>query len=203
MAERTTGWRAILSRPLVYETAQRAIGSPRVRRTLVETYLKPEPGQSVLDIGCGPGDMVTYFDGLDYVGYDASESYIASARSRYGDRGTFVVGLVGEHDEEQRFDLAFAKGVVHHLDDEPAARLYKSAHTALKPGGRLVTMDPCYAAGQSRAARYVASKDRGQNVRTVDEYAALAQGAFDGVETAVHHGLLRIPISHGVVICTR
>ncbi|CAN5404786.1 hypothetical protein BH24ACT12_BH24ACT12_02090 [soil metagenome] len=60
----------MLSIPAVYETFQRAVGSPRVRRELVDSYVHPRVGLRVLDIGCGPGDLITYLPGLDFIGVD-------------------------------------------------------------------------------------------------------------------------------------
>jgi len=39
--------------------------------------------------------------------------------------------------------------VLHHLDGEQAVGLIKLAHSALRKGGRLVTIDPCYAGDQN------------------------------------------------------
>lgn len=204
MAQKTTGWRRILSIPAVYRLAQCGIGSPNVRRTLVERYLRPDEGDSVLDIGCGTGDLVEYLAGTHYVGHDPSSEYVAAATERFGASGTFLVGGVGEIAfEPGSFDLAVAKGVLHHLDDDVARALFDEAADALKPGGRLVTIDPAFDADQSRVARFLASRDRGQNVRTVDAYRALAPSSFSKIEATLHDDLLRVPYNHAVLVATR
>ena len=53
MAQTTSGIRAILSNPKVYAAFQLVVGSTRVRTELIQTYVKPEPGLRVLDVGCG------------------------------------------------------------------------------------------------------------------------------------------------------
>lgn len=204
MAQRTTGWRSAFSLPTVYRFAQRAIGSPEVREAFVREQLRPVPGDRILDIGCGTGDIVALLDDVDYVGYDPSEEYIESARERFGDRGSFSVGSVGSVDlPAGSFDICVAKGVLHHLDDDAATELFREAARVLRPGGRLVTMDPVFTPDQHRVARFLAERDRGENVRRLEEYEALARTAFEQVTGQVRHDLLRLPYSHALLSCTR
>jgi SAM-dependent methyltransferase len=157
----------------------------------------------VLDIGCGPGDMLNYLPAVHYVGFDASEAYIARARQRFGRRGQFYCGLVnsGSISELHTFDIVLAHGVLHHLGDAEASALFALARAALRPGGWLVTFDGCYAPNQSRLARWFVSRDRGRYVREVEEYRRLANSAFDRVHVTVRHDLLRIPYTHIIMEC--
>lgn len=204
MAQKTSGLRATLAQPIVYEAFQRAVGSRRVRSVVVERHLLPEPGDRILDIGCGPGDLIACLpEPIEFVGFDLSEAYIDAARERYGDRGQFFVGDVGsvEPGSLGEFDRVVAKGVLHHLSDDEALRLFAIAAGVMREGGLLVTIDPCFAAGQSRAARFVVSRDRGQDVRTSEGYSALARQWFDLVVVREYHDLLRMPYTHAVLEC--
>ena len=96
-----------------------------------------------------------------------------------------------------------ATGVVHHLDDERAIRLFELACHALKPDGRLITYDGSFVEGQTRLARFVVSRDRGRFVRTRHAYLALASEYFERVESAVRHDLLRIPYTHLILQCSK
>jgi SAM-dependent methyltransferase len=139
---------------------------------------------------------------MNYLGFDINADYIEAARQRFGKRGRFFcgdVGLATINEEAGTFDLALATGVLHHLDDDRAARLFELAHKALKPGGRLITFDGCYLAGQPRLARFVVSRDRGEFVRRREDYVRLAEGCFPRVEAFVRHDLLRIPYTHLIV----
>jgi SAM-dependent methyltransferase len=200
MSERTTGFRAVLSRPAVYELWSRLVGGERSRSTLVREHVRPWPGARVLDLGCGPGDLVRHLGEVRYVGVDVSEPYIERARRLYGDRAEFRVGDATRLGDDLRgFDIVVAFGVLHHLDDEGARRLFDNAAAALGEGGRLVAVDPTFEEDQHLVARYVIARDRGRHVRTPGEYARLAQETFPGATAASRSDLLRIPYTHCVL----
>ena len=104
-------------------------------------------------------------------------------------------------DHAGAYDIVTANGVVHHLDDEEAATLFRLGHEVLRPGGRLVTSDGCFVAGQSPVARLLLSMDRGRYVRQADEYIRLARTAFEGVQASIRHDLLRFPFTHIMLEC--
>lgn len=205
MSQVTTGIRSVLSRPAVYELWSRLVGGERGRTTLLEQYARPQADERILDLGCGPGELLAYLPhGVDYLGVDLSAEYIARARERYGDRAQFEVGdaTAFELADREEFGLVLAFGVVHHLDDRQAEGMFQSAGRALRRGGRLVTVDPVFASEQSRPARAIIARDRGQHVRDREGYARIAGAAFENVEVTVRHDLLRIPYSHCVLECT-
>ena len=97
-SEIVNGVRRVLSAPSIYRFTQWAVGAGKLRNALVEEIIRIEPGLRIVDIGCGPADILEYLPGVDYVGFDHSESYIASARSRFGERGRFINMAAGEVD---------------------------------------------------------------------------------------------------------
>lgn len=198
-------WRpqSVLSNAWVYRAFQRAVGVDRFRAEYIKNYVRPTPGANVLDIGCGPADILDSLPGVSYVGVDLSPRYIQDATARYGSRGQFVCQSVTEFVVQRpaSFDLVLANAVLHHLDDREAAALFCAARSALKPRGRLVSFDGCFVAGQSRIASWMLRSDRGQYVRYPEEYVRLASASFPRVEQHVHHDLLRIPYSHIIMVC--
>ncbi|MDQ6982762.1 MAG: class I SAM-dependent methyltransferase [Mariprofundus sp.] len=205
MAQITSGFRSIFSHPATYNLAQRLVGAEKARRQLVNDYFPAMEGLRMLDIGCGTAEILQHLpDDMSYYGFDASEAYIGKAEQRFGVRGTFRAELVREAvlDNLEPFDLILAFGLLHHLDDSEADALFKLAVTALKAGGKLVTIDPTYVASQPPLARWIISKDRGQNIRKPSAYSALASQHFQQVATSVRHDLLYIPYSHTILECT-
>ena len=80
MSQITHGVRAILSHPLVYSTLQSLMGAHSSRKSFVGNYVKPFPGMRILDIGCGPADILAYLPQVSYSGFDISQDYIDQAR---------------------------------------------------------------------------------------------------------------------------
>ncbi len=197
--------RNLLSFSPVYRAFQDLMGG-NARREYVQRYLKPEPGMRVLDIGCGPGDILRYLDpSIDYTGVDLSSAYIAHARKNFGDRGRFLNESVSDLAvrEPASFDRVMANGLFHHLNDAEAVHLLDIAKQALKPDGCFVSIDPCYEPGQSAIARYLINKDRGDHVRRRPEYVALARSAFPNVNYEIRHDLTRVPYTHLIMTCPR
>jgi cyclopropane fatty-acyl-phospholipid synthase-like methyltransferase len=197
--------RPILDRPFFYELHDTLIGAKYRSKILVDDYIRPKPTDRILDIGCGPGNMLPYLPACNYLGLDVNESYIDFAQQRYGHRGEFICERVSRQDVEQlgTFDLALAMGLVHHLDDSEARDLFRLAFATLKPGGRLITNDGCYTANQSGVERYLLSRDRGRFVRNQDKYVELAHSSFPEVIPHIRKGMLRVPYTHLILECVR
>ena len=104
----------------------------------------PQPGQRVLDVGCGFGDTTQRIAALvgpegDAVGVDAAARFIETARAEAEEAGVsntrFQVADVQASTFEDRFDLAFSRfGTMFFLS--PVAAL-RNVRAALEPGGRL------------------------------------------------------------------
>lgn len=204
MAQITNGIRAILSQPIVYSAFQGLMGAHRFRIRFVKEYVRPFSGCTILDIGCGPADILAYLPDVDYCGFDISDAYIARAKSRFGQQGRFYCKVLTTLDIEAmpKVDIVLALGLLHHLDDESAKVVLQLAYQALKPGGRLLTFDPCFDAGQNFISRFLVGMDRGQNVRTKAGYESIASEVFESPHIEVRHRAW-IPYTHCFMECTR
>lgn len=205
MAQITSGIRSVLSHPAAYSTFQNLLGARRVRRALCDQYIRAKAGDVLVDVGCGPAEILEHIDrGVQYYGFDLSSSYIDEAAARYGQRATFHCADITliPADDIPPCQIAIAIGLLHHLDDAGATALIDHLHARLVPDGRLVTIDPAYWPNQSRFASFIIGKDRGQNVRRGEDYGALAS-RFAHVEVIRRDDLLNIPYSHAIMVCTK
>jgi SAM-dependent methyltransferase len=182
MTQITSGIRAILSHPKVYQTVQRIFGgSDSYYLELVSSRIMPFQGMKILDIGCGPAQVLGYLPAIEYWGFDISESYIQFARKKFGADGNFFCKKLDLVDLESmpKFDIVYASGLLHHLDDKEARLLMKLCHVALKPGGRVLTIDGVWVDGQNPFAKLFVKLDRGQNVRSEAGYRKIGSNDFD------------------------
>jgi SAM-dependent methyltransferase len=207
MSHRDTGLLGLLRKASHYRLLQGLLLRSDTRRRVVRDILRPYPGCRILDIGCGPADILEALpqDLGAYHGFDMNPAYIEAARGRWGGRGRFECRRVDEAalPEPGSYDIALATGILHHLDDREAGRLFEVAHHALRPGGWLVTYDNVYIEGQNPVARWLIARDRGQAVRTREGYEALARPLFPRVESVILHDTLRLPYTILVMRCIK
>jgi ubiquinone/menaquinone biosynthesis C-methylase UbiE len=118
-------------------------------------YLLPElrPGQSLLDVGCGPGtitaDLALLVAPGDVVGIDAAPDVVAQAESHASELGLtnlrFEVGdLFGLSYPDASFDVVHAHQVLQHLADPVGALI--ELRRVLGPDGVLAARDSDYGA---------------------------------------------------------
>lgn len=206
MTQITTGIRSLLSGSAAYDAVQNLLGARRSRQRLVDEYIRPSPGDCILDVGCGTCAILDSLpDDVAYVGMDLSPRYIEAAQRKYAGRGRFHCMDIAKIATANvaTANVAIAVGLLHHLGDDEVVSMLSDIARCLAPGGRLVTIDPCFHPDQSMVARYLISKDRGQNVRTAQQYADLARRPFRLVDVTVRHDMARVPYTHSILECAK
>lgn len=103
-------------------------------------------GDRILDLGCGPGSLWSYWSRLptpgQLVGVDLSDGMIAEARKAHPD-GRFVVARA--HDlpfPSGSFDVVIASSVLHHIPDEHLDGALREIVRVMDEHGRLVGREP-------------------------------------------------------------
>ena len=106
-----------------------ALGLPVVE------LLAPQPGERILDLGCGDGALSATIAarGCSVVGVDASKEMVAAARER-GIDARCHSGDALEFDNE--FDAVFSNAALHWMTNYD--RVVACVFAALRPGGRFV-----------------------------------------------------------------
>lgn len=193
---------SVLESPRIYLAYQWLVGGLRARHKCIREYIPPEPGLTVLDIGCGPGYVIADFRKPIYHGFDISAQYINWAKEKYPD-GHFYCQEFDQSALERlpKADVVLMMGLIHHLDDAASLALLQLAKSAMKASGSLYTMDGCYRVGQSRIGKFFLDEDRGQYVRNEAGYVDLARRVFSRVEVSYRDDLFLIPYPSIVLQC--
>ena len=105
--------------------------------TGVVDLLSPQPGESILDLGCGDGALTEQLaaTGATVTGVDASPTMVAAARQR---------NLIIDHHSatdlpyRNQFDAVFSNAALHWITAATQPAVLASVYRSLKPGGRFV-----------------------------------------------------------------
>lgn len=103
----------------------------------VVDLLDPKPGEHILDLGCGPGQLTNAIAtrGANVVGLDSSPAMIGQARQNFPEL-SFVLEDAAQMDFDEPFDAVFSNAALHWmLDAEGVAR---AIARVLRRGGRFV-----------------------------------------------------------------
>ncbi|QFS47091.1 class I SAM-dependent methyltransferase [Nostoc sphaeroides] len=99
--------------------------------------LNPQPGESILDLGCGTGQLTEKIAqaGADVWGIDSAPAMIEKARENYP-HIRFDVANAANFQVDKPLDAVFSNAVLHWVKEADSA--IASIHQSLKPGGRFV-----------------------------------------------------------------
>ncbi len=158
----------------------------------------------LLDLGGGPATSALTFAAahpdLECVVFDLPET-VAIAReviaaTDLGDRVRAVEGDYFVDDFGEGFDVVYVSNIIHSLGDEAIALIYRKAHAALVPGGRILVKDffldddrcaPPFAA--RFAVNMLVGSEQGRSYTRAETVAALGAAGFaefEIVDVAVH-----------------
>jgi SAM-dependent methyltransferase len=120
--------------------------SPTIGVSTVRSWAQSlRAGTTVLEIGCGDGNPITWTlldEGLNVYAVDASPKMVAAFRRNFP--GIPVICEAAEHlrDLNQKFDAALAWGLLFLLAPETQQTVLHNICNALNPGGRFLFTSP-------------------------------------------------------------
>ena len=157
-----------LERSWVYNLNQVFLGAGKKRQ--ITGFLRGLEYQSLLDIGCGPGEYVELAHG-PYLGIDTSESFIETCRKRFAGDPTkvFIHADATTVEVPGRYDLALLNSVMHHLTDEEMVRLV----AWVARSSRYLFILDLHPVPWNPLSRFLYAMDRGHYVREIAAQKAL------------------------------
>ena len=168
-----------------------SLGREQAFRQMTADLARLQPGEAVLDVGCGTGTLAMV--AKERVGatgcvsgIDASVQMIARARRKAARRGLsldFQVGVIEQLAfPDQSFDVVLSTMMMHHLPDDLKRQGLGEIARVLKAGGRLLVVDvkrPEEHHGRSaRPARLGAGE-----IGIQDQPVLMKEAGFSQVET--------------------
>ncbi len=176
-------------------------GQWRKLRLRTANFASVQPGEQVLDVGCGTGTLALKVARRvgragRVVGIDPGTEQIARARVKAARRNLpieFQIGMIEQLSfPDQTFDVVFSTLMMHHLPNSLKRQGLAEIARVLKPGGRLVIADfKRKQERQGRAARFHAGgssmqdlaalvKDAGFEQLEMEEMLPIRFSAFPG-----------------------
>lgn len=125
-------------------------GKGRTIRNATVELAQIKPGDRVLDVGCGTGDLTMAAKAVvgptgEVYGTDASPEMIDLARRKAARAGvdvTFRIDLIENITfPDNQFDVVLSSLMMHHLPDDLKREGLAEIYRVLKPGGRLLIVD--------------------------------------------------------------
>jgi len=104
---------------------------------LIDTLLKPTKGETILDLGCGTGQLTKYIadKGCEAVGCDISEAMVKQSKENYPNL-LFEIKDAKNFVFEKKFDAIFSNAVLQWVKE--ADKAVYSISNNLKKDGRFV-----------------------------------------------------------------
>ena len=163
--------------------------APRLRRMTVDQALI-KTGDSVLDVGCGTGEVTLVAKarakhGKVY-GIDPAPEMIAVARKKAARKGLEIDFRVGVIEAlpfpDSSIEVVTSSLMMHHLPDDLKARGLMEIYRVLKPGGRLLIADFMRPTGSFSNHLFIAFTRHGRLRQGIEDMQALLKNAgFDQI----------------------
>ena len=174
------------------------------RKNIIKKNIKNKKIR-VLDIGCGPAEILEHILNSIYYGFDIDIRSINYAKNRFKNKDYhFYCKRFAKQDLKKlpKIDFVILFGILHHLDNVEVKKILYLCKKIMKKNGKLLTEDPIFLKKQNLIAKFFISYDRGMNVRRKKDYISLVKSQFKNIKSKVTHQSF-IPYTWFSMICKK
>ena len=205
--EKSNYFYKFLSLPSVYSFSQSIMSASSFRRRVVQNYINTKNKIKILDIGCGPAEILENFKRkkIDYYGFDTNRNYIEYAKNKYFEQKPKLYCkkfTTRDCNLIPKVDYVLLFGIIHHLKDKQINQLLSLCKKSLKKEGKLLVIEPVLLKNQNPIARLLIKLDRGSNVKSKKNYVKIFKKFFNKVFTRVTFQNF-IPYTWFVIVCSK
>lgn len=204
--QRNSGIKKFLRIGGLYELLQLLAGRDIAIAKVLSTFEYHNASQAKwLDLGCGPGSLRAFIPAqIEYHGIDSEQNYIQMAKAKYPE-SSFYLGGIEELSilmpHGNKYDYVTSIGLFHHVDDAAMISCLTEVKKLCKSGAQILMYEPCYIKNQSFISRKLMQQDRGQCIRTYQQWVDMVQSVFPHTEHALCR-FYRIPYIHIMTLST-
>ncbi len=189
MSQRANSLYNLINNPILYIIFQKIMSGTSFRKKIIINNIKKRR-INVLDIGCGPAEILNYIPNANYYGFDIDKRSIKYAKKKYKRKNHHFFCKRFEQKELIRlpkFDFIILFGILHHLENSEIKKLLYLCKKKMKKNSKLLTEDPIFLKKQNFIAKFLIRHDRGINVREKKEYLNLVKKHFRSVSSKITH----------------
>ena len=192
-----------INNPLIYKIIQGVMSGTSFRNSIIKKNITKN-NLKILDIGCGPAQILEHIPQCDYYGYDIDRRSIQYAKKKYYQKNYHFYCKKFNKTELKKlpkFDFIIFFGILHHLSNKEVYEILKLCKKIMKKNSKLLTEDPILIENQNVIAKFLIKKDRGLNVRNKQEYINLLKKHFKKIKNKVTHQYF-IPYTWFTTVCS-
>ena len=134
-------------------------------------------GDTILDIGCGPGSNAPIFKNCKYTGIDINPAYISHARKKYPGVDFLTKDARELAGDGRLFSYVIVNSFLHHIDDASAFTLFETISHITSNKSKIVLSEPLVPE-KGLFLRLMMQLDRGKYFRNKKNYYGLADKWF-------------------------
>ena len=204
MSQRVGPFYNLINNPIVYKFVQKIMSGTSFRKKIIQTNIKKR-NLNILDIGCGPAEIIDYIPSCKYYGFDIDKRSINYAKKKYNNKNYHFFCKKFRSREIRKlpqFDFVILFGIMHHLKNSQVNDILKLCKKKMKKNSKLLTEDPIFIKNQNLIAKFLIKNDRGTNVRKQTEYVALLKSHFTKISFKISHQIFS-PYTWFTTICKK